>query len=70
MGSHLLGVMPGVRPIAQPIQLMVDDGGRLWSRHIMPDCKWLCDGITFSTNLKILPLSGYNLILLLEYVKA
>lgn len=63
MDDHLLGVMSGVQTFNSSIQVKVANGGKLWSTHIVPGCQWLCDGVTFSIYFKLLPLSGYDLIL-------
>jgi hypothetical protein len=69
MGNHLMGVMPGVAPLHQPLQVKVADGGRMWSTHVMHGCRWLCKGVTFITDFKLLPLSGYDLILGMDWLK-
>jgi hypothetical protein len=63
LGSHLLGVMPGIQLLTTPLQVKVADGRTLWSRYEVPDCNRLCEGLTFSSNFKILPLGGYDMIL-------
>jgi hypothetical protein len=34
------------------------------------DCKCLCWGLTFATNIKILPLGGYDMILGMEWLES
>lgn len=62
MCSHFIGVMAGVQALDPPVQVRVAHRGKLWSTHIIPNCQWLCEGVTFSTDFKLLPLSGYDLI--------
>jgi hypothetical protein len=67
LGSHLLGVMPGIQLLTRPVK--VADGRTLWSRYEVPDCSWLCEGLTFSSNFKILPLGGYDMILGMDWLE-
>lgn len=69
MGSHLLGVMTGVRSLQHPLNVKVADGGELWSTHMVPDCQWLCEGTTFLTDFKILPLSSCDLIVGMDWLE-
>jgi hypothetical protein len=69
LGSHLLGVMPGIQLLTRPVQVKVADGRTLWSRYEVPDCSWLCEGLTFSSNFKILPLGGYDMILGMDWLE-
>lgn len=69
MGSHLLGVMTVVRSLQHPLHVKVADGGELWSTHMVPDCQWLCEGTTFLTDFKILPLSSCDLIVGMDWLE-
>lgn len=69
MNTHLTGVMTGVQPLSVPLQVKVADGRKLWSTHVMPDCQWLCGGNTFVHDFKILSLSGYDLILGMDWLE-
>jgi hypothetical protein len=69
LGSHLMGVMPGVQLLDKPVRVKVADGRLLWSKYMVPDCKWLCGGITFSTQFKILPLGSYDIILGMDWLE-
>ncbi|RLM74197.1 hypothetical protein C2845_PM15G12530 [Panicum miliaceum] len=63
IGSHLLGLMPGVQKMEKALKVKVADGGQLSCQYVIPDCEWLCQGNTFTTDLKVLPLRGYDTIL-------
>lgn len=36
---------------------------------MVPRCQWLCEGTTFVTDFKILPLSGYDLIVGMDWLE-
>jgi hypothetical protein len=70
LGSHhLMGVMPGVQLLPKPVQVRVADGGTMWSKYRVPGCKWLYVGFTFSTNFKILPFGGKDMILGMDWLE-
>ena len=62
IGCHLLGAMPTVQKLTRPVSVKVADGGLLWSKFIIPSCSFFCQGRPFFTNLKVPPLSGYDII--------
>jgi hypothetical protein len=41
----------------------------LWSKYLIPRVKWLCGGVTFCTNLKGLPLGGYDIFLGMDWLE-
>jgi hypothetical protein len=69
MDSNLSRVMTEVRPLQHPLQVKVADGRKLWSTHMVPKCQWLCEGTNFVTDFKILPLSGYDLIVGMDWLE-
>lgn len=70
MSDHLMGKVTGVQSILEPVQVKVADGRCLWSKYFVPGCQWLCGGITFHTDFKFLPLSGYDIILGMDWLEA
>jgi hypothetical protein len=69
LGSHLMGVMSGVQLLAKPVRVKVADGRTFVSKYWVPNFKWLCGGLTFSTDFKILPLGGYDIILGMDWLE-
>ena len=69
LGSHLMGIMPEVQLLSKPLKIRVADGRVLLSKYFVPDCKWLCGGLTFSTHFKIIPLGGYDIILGMDWLE-
>lgn len=69
VGSHLLGLIPGVEKLQQTVKVQVADGGQLQCQYVIPDCEWLCQGKTFAVDLKVLPLSGYDIVLGMDWLE-
>lgn len=46
----------------------VANGGTMWSKYRVTDCNWLYGGLTFSTDLKIIQLVGYDMILDMDWL--
>ncbi|XP_035818132.1 F-box domain containing protein isoform X1 [Zea mays] len=69
MSNKLMGTISPVQKLPRPIRVKVADGRILWSKHWVPNCKWLCGGITFHMDLKVLPLSGYDMILGMDWLE-
>jgi hypothetical protein len=64
-----MGIMPEVQLLSKPMKIRVADGRVLLSKYFVPDCKWLCGGLTFSTHFKIIPLGGYDIILGMDWLE-
>lgn len=65
MAQHL----SGVQVLQQPRQVRVAGGGLLQATAEIPDCQWLCQGHTFATSLKVLPLTSYDVILGMQWLE-
>lgn len=40
----------------------------MWSKYRVTDCNWLYGGLTFSNDLKIIQLVGYDMILDMDWL--
>lgn len=69
IGDHLNGIMNKAKKLHQPLRVKVADGGELQCNSVIPECEWLCQGRTFYSELKVLPLSGYDIILGMDWLK-
>jgi hypothetical protein len=58
----MLALMQGVQKLQRSLQVKVADGGVLACHYAIPACEWLCHGYTFITDMKVLPLSGYDMV--------
>jgi hypothetical protein len=50
-------------------QVTIADGGKLLCNRIVPAVEWWCQGQTFVTDFKVLTLSGYDMILGMEWLE-
>jgi hypothetical protein len=69
MGTHLMEVVKGVQNLVRPVKVKVADGYYLWCEKWVPSYQWLCEGITFCTDFKLLPLDSYDLILGMDWLE-
>jgi hypothetical protein len=69
VSQQLMKTMPGFQALEKPIQVRVVDGGKMWSKYVVPAYQWMCERIIFSTDFKILPLRGYDLILGMDWLE-
>jgi hypothetical protein len=69
MSLHLMGDIKNVQQLPRPLPIKVADGRNLWSDCWAPQCPWLCGGITFHTDFKFLPLSGYDIIFGMDWLE-
>jgi transposase InsO family protein len=69
MSLHLMGDVKNVQQLPKPLPVKVADGRKLWCDCWAPQCPWLCGGITFHTDFKFLPLSGYDIILGMDWLE-
>ena len=70
MGIHLLDLLPQMVQLPKPITIQVADGGTLQYRYQVPHCSWYCQGSTFVTDLKVLPLGCYDIVLGMDWLEA
>lgn len=70
ISSHLMGLFPGVQKMNQPITVKIADGGTLTCQYEIPQCSWVCQGQTFVTDLKVIPLSCYDIILGMDWLES
>jgi hypothetical protein len=64
-----MGTLQNVRSLKQPVQVKVANGNVMWSNFVVHNCFWLCEGITFCNDFKVLPLGVYDLILGMDWLE-
>lgn len=67
VGSHLMPLFPQLEKLSQPVKVQVADGGVLSCQYQISMCSWWCQGHTFVSDLKVLPLGCYDLILGMDW---
>jgi hypothetical protein len=66
IASHLQGVMKSVSPFT----VKIPDGALMTCDRELVDCEWWCQGTTFRTNLKVLPLGCYDVIIGMDWLQS
>lgn len=69
ISSHLMGLFLEVHKLVQPVSVKVADGGVLSCQYEVSQCVWACQGQTFTSNLKVLPLGCYDIILGMDWLE-
>ncbi|XP_044326292.1 uncharacterized protein [Triticum aestivum] len=64
LAEHLKGLQPAKRAL----KVRVANGGEMRSDQEIPSCQWSTHGVQFQTNLKVLPLGSYNVILGIDWL--
>ena len=60
--------LSGIQVLQPVVQVQVANGAVLQCTSHIPDAKWSVQGYSFSMDLKILPLSAYDMILGLDWL--
>jgi hypothetical protein len=68
LSSQVADTLPEVRPLSPPLRVQVADGAQLTCSEQLLDVTWYIDGFPFSSDLKVLPLSNYDLILGMDWL--
>lgn len=63
VSSALAARLQGVQPAQRTMSVRVANGGILHSDQEIPACQWRSHGINFTTDLRVLPLGSYDVIL-------
>jgi hypothetical protein len=69
ISSRLAKQLCGVQALQKPVRLKVAGGGVLQGDKELPQCEWRCQGNTFVTDVKVLPLQCYDMILGMKWLE-
>ncbi|XP_071680601.1 uncharacterized protein [Lolium perenne] len=69
VSENLASKLTGVQQLDNPIKVKVAGGGVLEGNSEIPDCVWTCQGNSFATSLKVLPLQCYDVILGMQWLE-
>jgi hypothetical protein len=61
--------MTGVTSVLQPLRVQVANGSQLSCNHQIVNASWSISGVSFSSTLKVLPLSTYDLIVGMDWLE-
>jgi hypothetical protein len=68
LSSRVASTLPEVRPLYPPLRVQVIDGVQLTCSEQLLDVTWYIGGFPFSSYLKVLSLSNYDLILGMDWL--
>jgi hypothetical protein len=69
ISSQLAAQLKGVQKLQQPVKVRVAGGGVLTCDSEIKNCRWDCQGNSFHTDLKALPLQCYDVILGMSWLE-
>jgi hypothetical protein len=69
INEQLATSMPGIVKLPQPSRVNIADGTQYHCSRFIPQCQWTASDHQFSTDLKILPLSPFDAILGMDWLK-
>lgn len=61
--------LTGVTVVIHPLQVQVANGSQLSCTHQIVDASWSISGVSFTSTLKVLPLSTYDLIIGMDWLE-
>jgi hypothetical protein len=68
LSTQVASTLPEVRPLSPPLRVQVTDGAQLTCSEQLLNVTWYIGGFPFSSDLKVLPLSNYDLILGMDWL--
>jgi hypothetical protein len=69
ISSVVVANLPGLVPINKSLQVQLPNGTHLCCNHQILDASWSISGVTFSSTLKVLQLSTYDLIIGMDWLE-
>jgi hypothetical protein len=70
ISTSLATQLSGVQPLDKPVTVQVAGGGRLPCEAFLPQALWFIDDIAFQSDLRILPLAAYDVILGMDWLES
>lgn len=68
ISSKLATGLSGLHSLPTPLKVQVASGGVLHCDSIVTQCEWFTQGYTFRTDLRVLPLTSYDMILGIDWL--
>jgi predicted aspartyl protease len=69
VSSSLAAHLSGVVSLSSDIKVQVAGGGVLISSQFIPQALWFIGDIVFQSNLRVLPLSSYDMIIGMDWLE-
>jgi hypothetical protein len=70
VSEEVAATLAGNQRARTPVKVKIADGGELICDKELVGCDWWCQGATFSSNFKVLPLGGYDVIIGMDWLQA
>lgn len=70
VNESIAATLKGTENKIQPLQVKIADGGLMTCDRELIGCEWWCQGTTFRSNLKVLPLGGYDVIIGMDWLQS
>jgi hypothetical protein len=70
VSESLAASLEGAQRARRPVKVKIADGGELLCDRELVGCQWWCQGATFSSHFKVLPLGGYDVIIGMDWLQA
>lgn len=70
ISANLADHLQGVQQMVKPIKVKVANGQIITGTEFIPDCYWSCQGASFNTAMKVIPLHCYDVILGIEWLQS
>lgn len=70
VNQDIAAKLQGTERTIKPVQVKIANGGILTCNKEITDCEWWCQGATFRSNLKVLPLGGYDVIIGMDWLQS
>jgi hypothetical protein len=69
VSCQLAAKLSGVLPLSQPVSVKVAGGGTLSCTSVIPQAHWFIGEIPFHSDLKVLPLTAYDIIIGMDWLE-
>jgi hypothetical protein len=70
LSSSVATQLPGVSPVPKPVSVTVANGGSMQCTAELVSAEWSVQGYSFHSNLKILPLTSFDMIVGMDWLEA
>jgi len=70
IGAHLAARLSGICSLSSAVSMQVAGGSTLSCHSVLPQALWFIGDLAFQTDLKVLPLKAYDIILGMDWLES